>query len=748
MAMTDEALYVAARRVLDSGLGEDGSAFTPGKPVWTASVVADLMARFVDAPLLGSDSFVVKLSGQLGGAPPETVQLAAELLYFHLLAPVDIGGAAKRSLLERVLALAPEPVQIPPELNKALDGGFARVGTAYLTMRDRQLAYLVRFVDAWKGLPTEEQAAALCDPWLFRDVADSVPINSAYAQRLALLHLAFPAVFESIVSRKHKQAILAAFESDLDSRTDDEDRDLLALRQKLEAAAGGAISYYEGDLLERWRPSPDTSAPGGAARRGWLVRGNDVGGRNLIPEWLTHGYCSLAYREIPELAAGLSRPELDDLVAKAMPDWSVRQRSIHVGVLHRFLTEMQPGDLVVTVDGPTLYEGTVTGPPIWIETPGGVANRQRRVDWLRPDPPLRRDQLSDAARDKLRGQMTVSDLGASTGEYLALADLADETADEPGTGIGEPAAPALETLPAATEQLAQRLFVDRAWLDETIELLAEKRQLVLYGPPGTGKTYLAQELALHVTEQTGGSYRLVQFHPSYAYEDFFEGFRPQQGSEKGTISFSLEPGPLKLLAQEAAENPSQAFVLVIDEINRANLAKVFGELYFLLEYRDRAVALQYSPTDEFRLPPNVFLLGTMNTADRSIALVDAAMRRRFAWQGLFPGEPPVSGMLRGWLAHHRLSSRPADLLDELNRRVADRDAAIGPSYLMTPTAATDAGLRRIWKHQILPLLEERHIGDGIDVTATYSLDALTQDRPASISGDANEPLEETGEAPQ
>jgi len=125
--MTDEALYLAARQVLDSGLGEDGSAFTPGRPVWTASVVADLTARFVDAPLLGSDSFIVKLSGQLAGAPLETVQLAAELLYFHLLAPVDIGGPAKRSLLERVLGLAPEPVEIPGELDKALDGGFVSV---------------------------------------------------------------------------------------------------------------------------------------------------------------------------------------------------------------------------------------------------------------------------------------------------------------------------------------------------------------------------------------------------------------------------------------------------------------------------------------------------------------------------------------------------------------------------------------------------------------------------------------------
>nr|BFE76192.1 hypothetical protein GCM10020092_094930 [Actinoplanes digitatis] len=175
---------------------------------------------------------------------------------------------------------------------------------------------------------------------------------------------------------------------------------------------------------------------------------------------------------------------------------------------------------------------------------------------------------------------------------------------------------------------------------------------------------------------------------------------------------------------DARNDPAQPFVLIIDEINRANLAKVFGELYFLLEYRGRRIQLQYSPTEEFELPPNVFIIGTMNTADRSIALVDAAMRRRFLFQALFPGEHPLRDMLRRWLRANQLPEERADLLDELNRAIGDRDAAVGPSYLMNPRVADERGLARIWRTAIEPLLEERHLGDGVDVRARYGLDVL------------------------
>ncbi|MDP9250261.1 MAG: AAA family ATPase, partial [Chloroflexota bacterium] len=545
----------------------------------------------------------------------------------------------------------------------------------------------------------------------------------------------------------HKIAILTGFADEIPAPTGDVDRDLLALRQSLEEHKGGEINFYDEDLGPRWRSKP-SSPSAGPELRGWLVRGANVDGHNLVSDWLASGYCSIAYPDLPEVPPGLTRAELDNVFAKAIPDFSVRQRSIHVGVFDRFLNQMQPGDLVATVDGPRLYVGTVAGPPSWNETPEGLSNRRRPVDWLRPDPPLRRDQLSDAARDKLQGQMTVSDLGLGTLEFARLAGLDEDPATTIAAEVAsaDVAGPSVE-LPDANAELAKQLFVDVSWLNETIDLLREKKQIVLYGPPGTGKTYLGVELALYLTEQTGGEYRLVQFHPSYAYEDFFEGFRPQEGVAAGTIAFALEPGPFKLLAEEALDNPGHAYVLVIDEINRANLAKVFGELYFLLEYRDRAVTLQYSPTQEFRLPANVFLIGTMNTADRSIALVDSAMRRRFAWQGLFPGEPPVADMLRRWLEEHHLPLDRADLLDRLNERVADRDGAIGPSYLMTQSVASEDGLQRVWKHQILPLLEERHVGEGLDVTARYGLKALRSQTPTTVplAITAETPSEEHGE---
>jgi 5-methylcytosine-specific restriction protein B len=253
--------------------------------------------------------------------------------------------------------------------------------------------------------------------------------------------------------------------------------------------------------------------------------------------------------------------------------------------------------------------------------------------------------------------------------------------------------------------------------------------LVFYGPPGTGKTYLAMKLAEHF----GGGpeqVKIVQFHPSYSYEDFFEGFRPVEDPESREVAFRLTAGPLRELADLASREGSRhlAHFLIIDEINRSNLAKVFGELYFLLEYRTRSVRLTYSG-DDFALPPNLFVIGTMNTADRSIALVDAAMRRRFAFVELSPRVEPTAGMLARWLRSEGRDPEPARLLDTLNARIDDPDFAIGPSYLMKPGVYREHGLERTWRTKILPLLEEHHYGEGLDVAARYGLDALRESRP-------------------
>ncbi|MFI7336206.1 hypothetical protein [Micromonospora aurantiaca (nom. illeg.)] len=139
----------------------------------------------------------------------------------------------------------------------------------------------------------------------------------------------------------------------------------------------------------------------------------------------------------------------------------------------------------------------------------------------------------------------------------------------------------------------------------------------------------------------------------------------------------------------------------------------------------------------------------MNTADRSIALVDAAMRRRFYFQPLFPGKPPLDGLLRKWLKKHNLPADRADLLDELNRAIGDRDAAVGPSYLMTTQAASEKGLARIWKNAIMPLLEERHLGDGTDINLRYGLDALRKRlKQAAVPTPVHLPRQHAGDTAQ
>ena len=261
---------------------------------------------------------------------------------------------------------------------------------------------------------------------------------------------------------------------------------------------------------------------------------------------------------------------------------------------------------------------------------------------------------------------------------------------------------------ADLDELANKLLFSAAGLGRIRDLLDDKRQIIFQGPPGTGKTYVARGFAAHLA---GSSDRVtfVQFHPSYAYEDFVQGFRPKLiDAQPG---FELRDGPLLNAAHAARSIPNQDHFLIIDEINRGNLAKVFGELYFLLEYRDEAIRLQYSDK-EFSLPKNLYIIGTMNTADRSIALVDLALRRRFHFMEFHPDKPPIQGLLERWLERHVPAMQyVADLVDRANERLDDRHAAIGPSYFMKE-GLDDRKIEMIWEHNVLPYVEERLFGES------------------------------------
>ena len=256
-------------------------------------------------------------------------------------------------------------------------------------------------------------------------------------------------------------------------------------------------------------------------------------------------------------------------------------------------------------------------------------------------------------------------------------------------------------LPVGASYDDQALAVETGYsadqLNGWVVQLRRKQQLILYGPPGTGKTYLAERLARYLVDG-GGFSELVQFHASYAYEDFVQGIRPQVVG--GALHYELAAGHFLRFCDKARQVGGKPCVLIIDEINRANLARVFGELMYLLEYRQRPIALAGGGS-EFSIPTNVYLIGTMNTADRSIALVDQAMRRRFSFVRLRPNYQLLANYLenRGLPAEKLVS-----LIKEVNQAIGDEDCELGISFFMVADIAT--ALAHVWQGEVEPYLEE------------------------------------------
>ena len=452
-----------------------------------------------------------------------------------------------------------------------------------------------------------------------------------------------------------------------------------------------AVSLIE-TLSGEELPRPPRGDSGGA----WVVR-MKFNGRQVVQESVQRGVCRVFWQA--DVSPGASIDEVRDKLSAAYPDQTPNQVRVAASGLHRFITKMGVGDLVLAPDGGDLLVGTVTSEARFDQV---VGEWNRGVDWHNADAPISRSDISPGLYSQLRSLLTIIDVGQFMSELASWIEDDGDIAVVPTTQTSVHLRP-------VDRDTADGLLLDRTWLQDIVDMLEEKRQLIFYGPPGTGKTYLAEGLAAHLTADFDASnFRIVQFHPSYAYEDFVEGFRPQ--TDGGTMTYELRPGPFLQLAKAARDNPSEPYILIIDEINRGNLAKIFGELYYLLEYRDHPIVLQYGSEEEFSLPENLYVIGTMNTADRSIAMVDAAIRRRFWFVEFSPTKAPIDGVLRRWLDRQQLSDRAARILDELNSRLHDSDYAIGPSYLMNKNIDDDKILARIWDHAIMPLLTEHFYG--------------------------------------
>lgn len=245
--------------------------------------------------------------------------------------------------------------------------------------------------------------------------------------------------------------------------------------------------------------------------------------------------------------------------------------------------------------------------------------------------------------------------------------------------------------------------------------------LIYYGPPGTGKTHTLQQLE----ENYKPRYDFVTFHQSYGYEEFVEGLRPVLNASAGEVKYEIRPGIFKKLCQEAEKNPNQRFAMVIDEINRGNISKIFGELITLIEPNKRKgskqaieVTLPYSG-EKFSVPANVDIFGTMNTADRSLALLDTALRRRFDFEPLFPDTRAEGRLANLVVTDEGDKIDVRRMLECINKRIEvlyDRDHCIGHAYFMELKDVGDGEIRfnklaDIFRKRIVPLLEEYFFED-------------------------------------
>lgn len=461
-----------------------------------------------------------------------------------------------------------------------------------------------------------------------------------------------------------------------------------------------AGKYIEPDPSAVSDESPDSSYAGTEMRSThyWLYSPGDSA--SIWDECYENGIMAIGWDNIGDLQQYDSKEQMKQAMKDRInPEYSWKNAA---HATWQFCNEIQPGDVIFAKKGRNtiIGKGVVTSGYTFDPSREHYLN-VRNVDWT--------DQ-GEWPHPGKAALKSLTDITAYTDYVEKLNALFESETEETEENIE------VDYPPYTAEDFLKTVYMDSSSYETLVSLVRTKKNVILQGAPGVGKTYAAKRLAysmMGVKDQDRVS--MIQFHQSYSYEDFIQGFRP---TESG---YELKNGVFYNFCKRAEIDSDNEYFFIIDEINRGNLSKIFGELFMLIENDKRGIELQLLYSDElFSIPKNVYIIGMMNTADRSLAMLDYALRRRFAFFEMKPGFNT-----EGFQAYRKALNNPSfdkliDCIDRLNAAIASDDSlgegfCVGHSYFCNFKEIDDQALSSIVEYEIIPLLKEYWFDDPVKV---------------------------------